>query len=96
MRAEEGRAHSTAGGRLAPATGTQRKPRNLELRGGRAGMGSARQRLLKEVGITGSASFSSGLPSLGKQCRNGNGHWICSFPVFPRVPLPGHTLLYVS
>lgn len=77
MRAKEGRAHTTAGGRLAPATGTQRKPRNLELGGGgELEWGSARQRLLREARITGSMSFSSGLPSLGKQCGHGNGHWI--------------------
>lgn len=65
---------------LAPAIGTQRKPRNLELGEGRAGMGSARQRLLREARIAGSMGFSPGLLSLGKHAgMQADAGW-CNLP----------------
>ena len=95
MRAKEGRAQSTAERRLAPATGTQRKPRNFELGRERwQEWGSARQQLLREVRIMGSMSFIPGFPSLGKQGRNANGHLTEWPPCLPQSPNSvDHTLL---
>lgn len=38
--------------------------------------GAARQQLLRELRISGSVGFSSGLPSLRKHWRNASGHWV--------------------